>query len=44
MLENRHGDASRVLLESRLRYHHPCLREDATNPDLTALERLALAA
>jgi hypothetical protein len=34
--------ASRTLLASRLRYHHRCLREDATNPDLTALERLAL--
>jgi hypothetical protein len=31
-----------VLLESRLAYHHRCLREDATEPDLTALERLAL--
>ncbi len=32
----------RILLKSRLRYHHRCLCEDATNPDLTALERLTL--
>ncbi len=32
----------RMLLESRLRYHHRCLREDTTNPDLTTLERLTL--
>ncbi len=32
----------RLLLESRLRYHHRCLQEDATNPDLTASERLML--
>ena len=30
------------LLESRLAYHHRCLREDATDPKLPALERLAL--
>lgn len=42
MLENRHGDAIRFLLESRLRYHLRCLREDATDPTMTALERLAL--
>ncbi|MFI5342399.1 MAG: hypothetical protein ACHQ7N_21515 [Candidatus Methylomirabilales bacterium] len=32
----------RALLSSRLAYHHRCLPEDATDPDLTALERLAL--
>jgi hypothetical protein len=31
-----------VFLESRLRYHLRCLREDATDPELTALEQLAL--
>jgi len=30
------------LLESRLRYHLRCLREDATDPEMTSLERLAL--
>jgi hypothetical protein len=34
--------ASRILLESRLPYHHRCLREDATDPTLSPLERLAL--
>ncbi len=34
--------AQRLLLRSRLRYHHRCLREDATDPDLTTLERLTL--
>ncbi len=34
--------AQRLLLESRLRYHHRCLREDATDPALTSVERLAL--
>ena len=33
---------NRALLESRLRYHLRCLREDATDPDLSSLERLAL--
>jgi hypothetical protein len=42
MPENPHRDASRILLDSRLRYHHRCLREDATNPELTSLERLTL--
>jgi hypothetical protein len=32
----------RLLLESRLRYHLRCLREDATDPEMTSLERLAL--
>lgn len=36
------SQAGRTLLASRLVYHRRCLREDATNPDLTALERLAL--
>ncbi len=36
------SQVQRLLLESRLRYHHRCLRDDATNPDLTALERLTL--
>ncbi len=35
-------EAQRLLLESRLRYHHRCLQEDATDPDLTALERRTL--
>ncbi len=30
------------LLASRLRYHYRCLREDATDPDMTSVERLAL--
>jgi hypothetical protein len=34
--------AQRILLESRLAYHLRFLREDATDPDLTDLERLAL--
>ena len=41
----RHKDKNqegRVLLESRLRYHYRCLREDATNPEVTCVERLAL--
>lgn len=32
----------RAALESRLGYHLRCLREDATNPDMTTLELLAL--
>ena len=39
------GDASqdrRALLESRLAYHFRCLREDATDPEMSTLERLAL--
>jgi hypothetical protein len=35
-----HGNAEN--LESRLSYHLRCLREDATDPELTGLERLAL--
>jgi hypothetical protein len=31
-----------ALLESRLRYHLRCLREDATDPTMSAVERLAL--
>ncbi len=34
--------ARRFVLESRLRYHHGCLREDATDPDLTSVQRLTL--
>ncbi len=34
--------AGRLRLESRLRYHLRCLREDATDPALTSVERLAL--
>ena len=36
------GAYEAALLASRLAYHLRCLREDATNPDLPALERLAL--
>ena len=32
----------RPFVESRLTYHLRCLREDATDPELTSLERLAL--
>ncbi len=32
----------RAGLEDRLAYHLACLREDATDPELTSLERLAL--
>ncbi len=31
-----------VLLESRLAFHLRCLREDATDPEMSTLERLAL--
>jgi len=31
-----------ALLESRIAYHLRCLREDAPDPDMTSLERLAL--
>jgi len=33
---------NRALLESPLTYHLRCLREDATDPEMTCLERLAL--
>jgi len=36
------SQAHRILLESRLLYHLRCLREDATDPTLSPLERLAL--
>ena len=36
------GTPTRTLLESRLRYHLRCLREDATDPTMSAVERLAL--
>ena len=32
----------RAALASRLAYHLRCLREDATNPDITSMEMLAL--
>ncbi len=38
----RSATAKRAVLESRLRYHHRCLREDATDPEMSPLERLAL--
>jgi hypothetical protein len=38
----KHASAKRTLLESRFAYHLRFLREDATNPDVTALERLTL--
>jgi hypothetical protein len=34
--------AQRILLKSRLAYRLRCLREDATDPDMTSLERLTL--
>ncbi len=39
---SREAEGPASLLASRLRYHYRCLREDATDPDLTSLERLAL--
>lgn len=36
------SDAHYMLLESRLAYHLRCLQEDATDPTMTNLERLAL--
>jgi hypothetical protein len=38
----RHRDKDRTLVESRLAYHLRCLREDATDPTMSAVERLAL--
>jgi len=38
----RPGHKKRALLESRLAYHLRCLREDATDPERSSLERLAL--
>ncbi len=35
-------NTERILLESRLRSHLRCPEEDATNPDLSQLDRLAL--
>ncbi len=40
--QGKYETTARILLESRFAYHHRCLREDATDPDLTALERLTL--
>jgi hypothetical protein len=36
------NDKDGSLLASRLAYHLRCLREDATEPAMSALERLAL--
>jgi|GEM_PF-1338058 hypothetical protein len=36
------GTQARPLLASRLAYHLRCLREDATDPAMSSLERLAL--
>jgi len=36
------SQAHRILLESRLLYHLRCLREDATDPTLSPLERMAV--
>ncbi|MGD0264743.1 MAG: hypothetical protein ABSD47_07270 [Candidatus Methylomirabilota bacterium] len=36
------GPRRRTLLESRLAYHLRCLREDATDPEMSGLVRLAL--
>jgi hypothetical protein len=43
-MTRRHTDAlgDIAVHESSLIYHLRCLREDATDPDLTSLERLAL--
>ena len=36
------SQAQRILLKSRLAYHLRCLPDDVTDPEMTALERLAL--
>lgn len=38
----RRGHKDHVLLESRLAYHLRCLREDATDPEMSSVERLAV--
>ncbi len=38
----RHRDKDRTLVEPRLAYHLRCLCEDATDPEMSSLERLAL--
>lgn len=38
----RHRDEGGSLLKSRLIYHLRCLREDATDPAMSSLERLSL--
>jgi hypothetical protein len=38
----RDGTAALPLLASRLAYQFRCLREDAMDPEMTSLERLAL--
>ncbi|MGD0267379.1 MAG: hypothetical protein ABSD47_20910 [Candidatus Methylomirabilota bacterium] len=40
--ESQFAEIEHRLLESRLAYHLRCLREDATDPDTTSVERLAL--
>jgi hypothetical protein len=40
--ERRQAARRRGLPQSRLAYHLRCLREDATDPDTTSVERLAL--
>jgi len=35
------GQENRALLESRLRYHYRCLREDAVEQDLVSIGGLA---
>jgi|GEM_PF-1306061 hypothetical protein len=41
-VEEGQTNESHTFLESRLAYRLRCLREDATDPELTSLERLAL--
>ncbi len=38
----RRCEQNRTVLESRLAYHLRCLREDATDPEITTLDRLGL--
>jgi hypothetical protein len=38
----REASGERVLIDSRLAYHLHCLREDATDPEISPLGRLAL--
>jgi hypothetical protein len=42
MTARRRGNSKSVPLKSRLTYHLRCLREDATDPGTTTVERLAL--
>ena len=41
-MEKRSPEKNRAPLDSRLAYHLRCLREDATDPEMSSLERLAL--